>query len=192
MGMSLFRFIAALGRTLVVANTFGFFVLLLVYVLGGFIIAKGEPQLFFCTLYSIGKIKCMTESNNSFTQSNWVKNGSCNFNNFLYRKPWTLDEMGLLYFSYDVRSERHCHQWISRREMERCKIFNMWKFFSISFSCKTAFIYLLCSPTRTIEFLSQQLGRLFSGLEACLLKTIGTGFALVLSLAFLCFSTFVL
>ncbi|KAG5152500.1 hypothetical protein JHK84_028972 [Glycine max] len=40
MGMSLFRFIAALGRTLVVANTFGFFVLLLVYVLGGFIIAK--------------------------------------------------------------------------------------------------------------------------------------------------------
>lgn len=70
MGMSLFRFIAALGRTLVVANTFGFFVLLLVYVLGGFIIAKGEPQLFFCTLYSIGKIKCMTESNNSFTQSN--------------------------------------------------------------------------------------------------------------------------
>lgn len=69
MGMSLFRFIAALGRTLVVANTFGFFVLLLVYVLGGFIIAKGEPQLFFCTLYSIGKIKCMTETNISFTQA---------------------------------------------------------------------------------------------------------------------------
>ncbi|KAK7391459.1 hypothetical protein VNO78_19875 [Psophocarpus tetragonolobus] len=40
MGMTLFRFIAAVGRTLVVANTLGFFVLLLVYVLGGFIIAK--------------------------------------------------------------------------------------------------------------------------------------------------------
>ena len=39
------------------------------YVLGGFIIAKGEPQLFFCTLYSIGKIKCMTETNISFTQA---------------------------------------------------------------------------------------------------------------------------
>ncbi|KAH1191528.1 Pleiotropic drug resistance protein 2 [Glycine max] len=44
MGMSLFRFIAALGRTLVVANTFGFFVLLLVYVLGGFIIAKDNLE----------------------------------------------------------------------------------------------------------------------------------------------------
>ncbi|KAL9317878.1 hypothetical protein ACSQ67_014395 [Phaseolus vulgaris] len=47
MGISLFRFIAALGRTQVVANTFGFFVLLLFYVLGGFIIAKGEPHYSF-------------------------------------------------------------------------------------------------------------------------------------------------
>ncbi|KAK7356955.1 hypothetical protein VNO80_16236 [Phaseolus coccineus] len=44
MGISLFRFIAALGRTLVVANTFGFFVLLLIYVLGGFIIAKDNLE----------------------------------------------------------------------------------------------------------------------------------------------------
>ncbi|XP_020206411.1 pleiotropic drug resistance protein 2 isoform X1 [Cajanus cajan] len=40
MGLSLFRFIAALGRTLVVANTLAFFILLLTYVLGGFIVAK--------------------------------------------------------------------------------------------------------------------------------------------------------
>lgn len=41
MALSLFRFIAALGRTQVVANTLGTFSLLMVFVLGGFIIAKG-------------------------------------------------------------------------------------------------------------------------------------------------------
>lgn len=40
MSLSLFRFIASVGRTLVVANTFGSFVLLLVFVLGGFVISK--------------------------------------------------------------------------------------------------------------------------------------------------------
>ncbi|KAL6585268.1 Pleiotropic drug resistance protein 2 [Orobanche minor] len=44
MALSLFRFIAALGRTMVVANTFGTFTLLLVFVLGGFIIAKDDIQ----------------------------------------------------------------------------------------------------------------------------------------------------
>ncbi|RAL51691.1 hypothetical protein DM860_010409 [Cuscuta australis] len=42
MALSLFRFIAALGRTDVVANTFGTFTLLLVFVLGGFIVAKDD------------------------------------------------------------------------------------------------------------------------------------------------------
>jgi hypothetical protein len=41
MALSLFRFIAALGRSEVVAGTIGSFVLLLVFVLGGFIVAKG-------------------------------------------------------------------------------------------------------------------------------------------------------
>ncbi|KAL0390627.1 UNVERIFIED_CONTAM: Pleiotropic drug resistance protein 2 [Sesamum calycinum] len=40
MALSLFRFIAAAGRTQVVANTLGTFALLLVFVLGGFIVAK--------------------------------------------------------------------------------------------------------------------------------------------------------
>ncbi|WCJ41760.1 ABC transporter G family member 34 [Euphorbia peplus] len=39
-GLSLFRFIAAAGRTEVAANTFGFLILLLFCVLGGFIISK--------------------------------------------------------------------------------------------------------------------------------------------------------
>lgn len=41
MALSLFRFIAALGRTDVVATTIGSFTLLLVFVLGGFVVAKG-------------------------------------------------------------------------------------------------------------------------------------------------------
>ncbi|KAL9419245.1 hypothetical protein AB3S75_037074 [Citrus x aurantiifolia] len=42
MGLSLFRFIAAVSRTQVVANTLGTFTLLLVFVLGGFIVAKDD------------------------------------------------------------------------------------------------------------------------------------------------------
>jgi hypothetical protein len=42
MALALFRFIAAVGRTQVVANTLGTFTLLLVFVLGGFIVAKGK------------------------------------------------------------------------------------------------------------------------------------------------------
>ncbi|KAA8516690.1 hypothetical protein F0562_016804 [Nyssa sinensis] len=42
MALSLFRFIAAIGRTQVVANTLGTFTLLLVFVLGGFIVAKDD------------------------------------------------------------------------------------------------------------------------------------------------------
>ncbi|XWS56325.1 hypothetical protein CRYUN_Cryun09bG0076100 [Craigia yunnanensis] len=42
MALSLFRFIAAIGRTQVVANTLGTFTLLLVFVLGGFVVAKDD------------------------------------------------------------------------------------------------------------------------------------------------------
>ncbi|XP_039118156.1 LOW QUALITY PROTEIN: pleiotropic drug resistance protein 2-like [Dioscorea cayenensis subsp. rotundata] len=44
MALSLFRFIAAAGRTMVNANTFGMFTLLIVYVLGGFLISKDDIQ----------------------------------------------------------------------------------------------------------------------------------------------------
>ncbi|KAJ6699302.1 PLEIOTROPIC DRUG RESISTANCE PROTEIN 1-LIKE ISOFORM X1 [Salix purpurea] len=45
MALALFRFLAAVGRTQVVANTLGTFTLLLVFVLGGFIVAKGKVLL---------------------------------------------------------------------------------------------------------------------------------------------------
>ncbi|XP_010244008.1 PREDICTED: pleiotropic drug resistance protein 2-like isoform X2 [Nelumbo nucifera] len=44
MALSLFRFIAAVGRTQVVANTLGTFTLLIVFVLGGFIVAKDDIE----------------------------------------------------------------------------------------------------------------------------------------------------
>uniref|UniRef100_A0A803MQJ1 ABC transporter domain-containing protein n=1 Tax=Chenopodium quinoa TaxID=63459 RepID=A0A803MQJ1_CHEQI len=42
MALSIFRFLSALGRTLVIANTIGMIVLILAFVLSGFIIAKGD------------------------------------------------------------------------------------------------------------------------------------------------------
>ena len=47
MALSLFRFIAALGRSDVVANTIGSFALLLVFVLGGYIVAKRKNPFLF-------------------------------------------------------------------------------------------------------------------------------------------------
>ena len=41
MALGLFRFIGAVGRSMVIANTFGSFALLVVFLLGGFIIARG-------------------------------------------------------------------------------------------------------------------------------------------------------
>jgi len=42
MASALFRFIAALGRNMIVANTFGSFALLLLFALGGFILSRGN------------------------------------------------------------------------------------------------------------------------------------------------------
>lgn len=41
MSSGLFRFIGALGRNMIVANTFGSFALLLVFALGGFVLVRG-------------------------------------------------------------------------------------------------------------------------------------------------------
>ncbi|XP_061374184.1 pleiotropic drug resistance protein 2-like isoform X3 [Gastrolobium bilobum] len=44
MGLTLFRFIAGLGRTVIVASTIGTFILLLVFILGGFVIARDDIE----------------------------------------------------------------------------------------------------------------------------------------------------
>ena len=45
MASALFRLIGALGRNIIVANTFGSFALLTVLVLGGFVLARGLIQV---------------------------------------------------------------------------------------------------------------------------------------------------
>ena len=54
MTSALFRLVAATGRNMVVANTFGSFTLLLILVLGGFVLSRGirsksvlEKRIFF-------------------------------------------------------------------------------------------------------------------------------------------------
>ncbi len=42
MASGLFRFMAALGRNMIVANSVGSFALLVVQVLGGYVISRGE------------------------------------------------------------------------------------------------------------------------------------------------------
>ena len=41
MSSAMFRAIAAVGRNMIVANTFGAFVLLLLFALGGFVLSRG-------------------------------------------------------------------------------------------------------------------------------------------------------
>ncbi|OWM68977.1 hypothetical protein CDL15_Pgr025164 [Punica granatum] len=61
MALSLFRFIAGVGRTPIVANTLGTFTLLLVFILGGFIVAKGQP--------TVGKT--LLDERGLFTTESW-------------------------------------------------------------------------------------------------------------------------
>ncbi|XAR69717.1 hypothetical protein NMG60_11001418 [Bertholletia excelsa] len=78
MALSLFRFIAALGRTQVVANTLGTFTLLLVFVLGGFIVAKDDIEPFMIWGYYISPM--MYGQNaivmNEFLDKRWGANNT--------------------------------------------------------------------------------------------------------------------
>ncbi|KVH98014.1 hypothetical protein Ccrd_023769 [Cynara cardunculus var. scolymus] len=47
MSSALFRFIGALGRNMIVANTFGSFALLLVFALGGFVLVRANNRVFY-------------------------------------------------------------------------------------------------------------------------------------------------
>ncbi|KAH1258747.1 ABC transporter G family member 39 [Glycine max] len=65
MALSLFRFLAAAGRTLVVANTLGTFSLQLVFVLGGFVIAK-DPRI---NAPTVGEV--LLKSRGFYTEEYW-------------------------------------------------------------------------------------------------------------------------
>lgn len=51
MASGLFRLMAALGRNIIVANTVGSFALLVVLVLGGFVISRGEFGIYKRVLF---------------------------------------------------------------------------------------------------------------------------------------------
>ncbi|KAI8569217.1 hypothetical protein RHMOL_Rhmol02G0261700 [Rhododendron molle] len=78
MGLSLFRFIAAVGRTQVVASTLGTFTLVLVVVLGGFIVAKNDIGPFMIWGYYISPL--MYGQNalvmNEFLDKRWSANNT--------------------------------------------------------------------------------------------------------------------
>ncbi|XP_059428884.1 ABC transporter G family member 34-like [Corylus avellana] len=75
MALSLFRFIAALGRTQVVATTLGTFALLLVFVLGGFIVSRNDIEPWMIWGYYISPM--MYGQNaivmNEFLDKRWSK-----------------------------------------------------------------------------------------------------------------------
>ncbi|KAJ4705161.1 Pleiotropic drug resistance ABC transporter [Melia azedarach] len=75
MALSLFRCIAGFGRTEVVCNTLGFFFMLIIFVLGGFIIAKDDIQPFMIWGYYISPM--MYGQNaivmNEFLDDRWSK-----------------------------------------------------------------------------------------------------------------------
>jgi hypothetical protein len=48
MASALFRFIGGLGRSMIVANTFGSFALLILFALGGFVLSHGMVTYFGC------------------------------------------------------------------------------------------------------------------------------------------------
>uniref|UniRef100_A0A2N9HR76 ABC transporter domain-containing protein n=1 Tax=Fagus sylvatica TaxID=28930 RepID=A0A2N9HR76_FAGSY len=75
MASALFRFIAAMGRNMIVANTFGSFALLLLFALGGFILSREDIKKWWIWGYWISPL--MYGQNaivaNEFLGSNWRK-----------------------------------------------------------------------------------------------------------------------
>lgn len=73
MALGLFRFIGALGRSMVVANTFGSFSLLVVFLLGGFIVAKPDIHPWWIWGYWVSPLSYGENAIavNEFTAERW-------------------------------------------------------------------------------------------------------------------------
>ncbi|KAE7997396.1 hypothetical protein FH972_002037 [Carpinus fangiana] len=73
MASALFRFIASLGRNMIVANTFGSFALLLLFALGGFILSKDDIKKWWIWGYWISPLMYAQNAVmvNEFLGSNW-------------------------------------------------------------------------------------------------------------------------
>eukprot|EP01018_Ginkgo_biloba_P026508 Gb_37005 [translate_table: standard] len=77
MSLSLFRFIAALGRNLIVANTFGAFALLVIFVLGGFIVSRKDVKSWWIWGYWASPLMYAQNAIavNEFLARRWQKEG---------------------------------------------------------------------------------------------------------------------
>ncbi|MCL7036322.1 hypothetical protein MKW94_007387 [Papaver nudicaule] len=77
MSLSLFRFIAAVGRTQVVANTFGAFALLVTFVLGGFVVSREDIYSWWIWGYWTSPLSYAQNaiSVNEFLASRWGQGG---------------------------------------------------------------------------------------------------------------------
>ncbi|XP_041993378.1 pleiotropic drug resistance protein 1-like isoform X1 [Salvia splendens] len=75
----LFRFIGSAGRNMIVANTFGLFALLLLFALGGFVLARGDVKKWW--LWGYWSSPLMYAQNailvNEFTGHSWSKVTNC-------------------------------------------------------------------------------------------------------------------
>lgn len=113
----MFRFIAAAGRTLVIANTFGKSALLAIFVLGGFLIARGSHRrynkcLFYLPYFFTLKTQqlrsnCGFEVYECFLYN--IVNILQNFS-FLIRRHSTMVEMGILGFSIAICADCSSNQ----------------------------------------------------------------------------------
>ncbi|KAL5222637.1 hypothetical protein ABZP36_027350 [Zizania latifolia] len=74
MAMAMFRFLGAVLKTMVVANTFGMFVLLLVFIFGGFVIAKNDIKPWWIWAYWASPMMYSQNaiSVNEFLSSRWA------------------------------------------------------------------------------------------------------------------------
>ncbi|OVA03884.1 ABC transporter-like [Macleaya cordata] len=77
MSLSLFRFIAALGRSLVVASTFGAFALLVIFVLGGFVVSREDVYSWWMWGYWTSPLMYAQNAIavNEFLASRWNEGG---------------------------------------------------------------------------------------------------------------------
>ncbi|KAK9078285.1 hypothetical protein SSX86_002342 [Deinandra increscens subsp. villosa] len=75
MSSALFRFIGALGRNMIVANTFGSFALLLIFVLGGFVLSRDDVKKWWLWGYWVSPMMYATNAivANEFLADRWKK-----------------------------------------------------------------------------------------------------------------------
>ncbi|BBN01006.1 hypothetical protein Mp_2g03890 [Marchantia polymorpha subsp. ruderalis] len=82
MALGLFRLIGALGRTMVIANTFGTFALIVVFLLGGFILSKDSIHNYWEWGYWVSPLSYAQNAIavNEFLDNRWNKISSVNNN----------------------------------------------------------------------------------------------------------------